>query len=181
MEKILLSTEYVLVLDTNSPSYEFASDLCAYCTGFEPENENCFDMLDEFYHDIGVKSDSKTIDKIDKNPFKDYIFDKLNDEGHYSPCSVWLNKKYGCNEFGEFAVIDENNFDQFQLPAPLSVGIFFEKEPTAELLSVVKKRAIVFFDKICKKPVKLEGMRIITKNLYGSEQTVGLDDLTVCR
>jgi len=172
MEQILLSTEYVVVVDTNSPSFEFAEDFCAYCTGFESENSKDFFMVEKFYESLRINSNLSSREKMENNPFYDYVTDKMNQDGFYSPCTIWLNKKYGCNAMGEYAILTEDNFDNFSMPAPLSVGIYFEKEPTEEQLNIIKERAISFFKTEWKKPVEVEGMRIITKTLYGQEKSI---------
>lgn len=172
MEKILLSTEYVVVIDTNSPSFEFAEDLSPYCTGFESENSKDFFLVEKFYETLNIDLKASNREKMEQNPFHTYVVDKMNQDGYYSPCTVWLNKKYGCNSYGEYAELNENNFESFPMPAPFSVGIYFEREPTEEHLRIIHERAIKFFKHEWKKPVNVEGIRLITKTIYGEERTI---------
>lgn len=170
-ESILLTKEYVLVLDTNSPSFEFANQLCAYCTGYGHEKSTDDSFVDMFYEDV-VSHLAKSNDKIQENPFNGFVTDKMDQDGFYSPCTVWLNKKYGCNEDGDYGILTEENCERFSLPAPLSVGIYFENEPNEDHVSLIRKRAIKFASEFWKKPFKFEGMRLITKTLYGSERNL---------
>jgi hypothetical protein len=172
MEKILLSTEFIVVLDTNSPSFEFAEDLCAYCTGFESENTKDSCMMQKYYESLSINCGLLDPEKVKYNIFSGYVTDKMNQDGNYSPCTVWLNKKYGCNTDGEYAELTENNYEDFSMPAPFSVGIYFELEPSDNHIRLLRERAIKFFSEEWKTPVQLEGIRLITKTLYGQEKNL---------
>jgi hypothetical protein len=169
---ILLQQEYVVVIDTNKPSFDFATQLCAYCTGHDDENSKDHTMVDKFYDQVMPHFSDNLKDRIRDNPFCGFLTDKMDQYGFYSPCTVWLNKNYGCNDEGEYDILTENNFDNFSLPAPLSVGFFFENEPNSELLALLKNRINKFFAEEWKSPVRFEGMRLITKTLYGSEREI---------
>ena len=176
MEPVLLSTEYIVVIDTDSVAYEFVEKLCSYCTGTIDEKGHAQDMADLYYLDQNIEDD----DSINgffadqKNPFYNFVGQHLNEENFYSPCSVWLNKNYGCNSSGDFALLTENNCEKFNFPAPFSIGIFFEIEPTVDLIQLLKSRAIKFFEEILPlskkdKLVKIEGFRMIIHKKYGEE------------
>lgn len=171
-DNILLQKEYVLVIDTNKPSFEFVAQLCAYCTGYDHENSTDNSMVDKFYEQVSPEFAGNLKEQIRENPFYGYITDKMDQDGFYSPSTVWLNKKYGCNDEGEYGILTEDNCEKFSLPAPLSVGLYFENEPTSELLDLLKKRVRKFFAEEWKSPVSFEGMRLITKTLYGSERCI---------
>ena len=166
-EPILLSKEHIVVIDTNTPSFDFVRLLCAYCTGYEHEANKLQEMSELFYEETKLEG---------KNPFDGFIEDRLDDENFYSPCSVMLNKKYGCDGNGNYAVLEQSNFSNFNYPAPLSVGIFFAEDPTVEQLQIIKSRALKFFEKVWPKKsgsdqqVKFEGMRLITQTKYGEEK-----------
>jgi len=168
-EPILLAKEYIIVIDTDTPSFDFARPLCAYSTGYEHEANKLQDMSELFYEETKLEG---------KNPFDGFIEDRLDDENFYSPCSVMLNKNYGCDGSGNYAILDQSNFANFNYPAPLSVGIFFANEPNSDQLSMIKTRTQKFFEKVwpeksgSNQKVKFEGMRLIIQTKYGEEKVL---------
>ena len=82
-----------------------------------------------------------------------------------------MNKKYGYNAEGNYALLTEENFEDYNFPAPLSVGIFFEEKPEDEQIQIIKQRALKFFENIweSKKPVVIEGFRLIIHTKYGQD------------
>lgn len=188
MDPILISEEYILVIDTNADSTEFSQHLCAYCTGLMGEvgdevDEDCFEqkMSDMFYMEMGIDDDESSKGKIalQKNPFYEVIEDRKDEDGNYFPYCVWLSRTYGSNENGQYAKLDESNYGEFDLPAPFSTGIFFGVEPTDELIKIIKERAVKFFkdqwgpllEKIgAKNEVNVEGFRLISHKKYGEER-----------
>jgi hypothetical protein len=168
MGSILLNTKYILVLDTNSYSEHFAEHLCAYCTGIYGENHNpqVVQAGDLYFEEEEIG---------EENPFNPFIDLKMNEDGHYSPCCVMLNRKYGCNADGQFAVLTKENEADYNFPAPLSVGIFFYDYPSIELIDVVRRRAKSFFDVYntsTDSNVVFEGMRFITIREYAEEEAL---------
>ena len=157
MSKILLDEEYILVLDTDSISIDFYRELCSFCTGHDAES--CENMQNSDLFD----------EEFPENPFSESIRYKDDGDGLSTPCSVWLNKRYGCDESGHFGLLDETNFEVFSFPAPMSVGIFFCKEPTETQISIVRSRAETFLCGLTPKP-NLESVRLITHTKYGEER-----------
>ena len=173
MDGVLILTEYILIIDTDSPSYEFASDLCAFCTGYAEENSMKMSMIDSFYENLNLKSDISVAQKIESNPFRGFVVDKIDQYGYFSPFCIWLNKRYGCNESGEYGLLTQDNYEKFTMPAPFSVGIFFEREPEQEHIDLIVKRANLFFDSVWRnKKVKIDGMRVITHTKYAKEKVL---------
>ena len=175
---ILISTEYTLVVDTDMYSECFAKKLCAYCTGFVDETESDLDFADLFYLDEGIEDDKSSMGKVaeEKNLFYSIISQRFDEDQNYSPCCIWLNKRYGYNASGNYALLTEENYDEYNFPAPLSVGIFFEFEPDSYHISKIKERAVKFFDdvwlKFSGKKVTIEGFRLIVHNKYAEEKTL---------
>lgn len=170
-DSILLSTDYILVIDTDYYAYDFANQLTAYCTGITDEEEVGAECADLFYADMQIQDDTSPRGRIaeEKNQFFEYVVQRLQDE-YCSPCAVWLNKKYGCNEDGTCAVLTQENYDQYASPAPFSVGIFFGIEPTPELVQIIKDRSLKFFREIYQNErVNVEGFRLIVHTRYGKE------------
>jgi len=175
--QVLISTEYILVIDTNSFSERFAKELCAYCTGFIDESDKGEKFADLFYLDQGIADDEFPKGQVSeqKNPFYGFIAQRIDENQDYSPCCVWLNKKYGYNARGEYAFLTEENYNDYNFPAPLSVGIFFDVEPEDWHIETIKERSVKFFDqiwsKICpdKKTIEVEGFRLIVHTKYGHE------------
>lgn len=179
-EPVFLGKDYILVIDTNRSSYDFAKKLCAYCTGFEHEDSKNYDMSYLFYDEMKIKDDGipKGRTAHEKNPFAKYVIDRRDDEDFYSPCSVMLNKRYGCDGVGKYALLTEDNFDKYCYPAPLSVGIFFAEEPTEEHIKIIKERSQRFFDNVWPEhdpsgeKVVVEGLRLVVTVKYGYEKVL---------
>ena len=177
---ILLSTEYTVVIDTDSVSYEFAKPLCAYCTGIVDEEDVGQEMSDLYYLEQGIEDDESPRGRVadEKNPFYGFVAQRQDQDQFFSPCSVWLNKHYGCNESGDIAKLTDLNYDEYTCPAPLSVGIFFDVEPTAEQIQTIKERTVSFFEKIWPKvkdgseKVNVENFSLITHTKYGDHKTL---------
>jgi hypothetical protein len=173
IDPILISTEYTLIIDTNSFSDGFSKQLCAYCTGISDENDIGQKYAEMFYEDRKIEDDSSPKGRVseEKNPFYGFIAQRLDEEQLYSPCCVWLNKKYGYNAEGNYALLTEENFEDYNFPAPLSVGIFFEEKPEDEQIQMIKQRTLKFFESIweSKNPVVVEGFRLIIHTKYGQD------------
>lgn len=164
-EPVLLSKDYILVIDTNCNSFDFSRKLVAYCTGYGCEGYDDTNYVDMFYDEMNLSEMA-----IEQNPFCEYIVDCEDESGNLSPCCVLLNKKYALDESGNAAEVNEDNFHQYVKPAPFSVGIFFSQNPTDQQIALVKKRACAFFEKIWQSEiVKIEGMRLIVHTKYGEE------------
>lgn len=164
-DPVLLSKDYILVIDTSRESFDFSKKLVAYCTGYGCEGDADTNYVDMFYDEMNL---SEMV--IEQNPFYEYIVDREDESGDLSPCCVLLNKKYALDESGNIAEVNEDNFHQYVEPAPFSVGIFFSQNPTDQQIALLKKRACAFFEKIWKaENVKIEGMRLIVHTKYGEE------------
>jgi hypothetical protein len=179
-ESILISTEYTLVIHTDGFSDAFAKKLCAYCTGFVDETDTDLEFSDLYYLEENIEDDESPKGRVadEKNPFYGFVGQRLDEDQIYSPCCVWLNKRYGYNANGEYAVLTEKNFDEYNFPAPLSVGIFFDMAPEPEHISKIKERAVKFFEKVWPKlndgakKVTVEDFRLVIHTKYGEEVAV---------
>jgi hypothetical protein len=165
-DPIFLYKEYILAIDTDRYAFDFLRNLVAYCTGYSYESSISTEYSDIFYNDLEIDG----LAKEEKNPFYGYIIDREDELGALSPCCLLLNKKYGINDSGGYAVLDQDNFDQYSSPAPFSVGIFFDQEPLSEQIYLIKNRARNFFKKIWKSDaVNIEGFRLIIHSKYAEE------------
>ena len=165
-DPIFLYKEYILAIDTDRYAFDFLRKLVAYCTGYSYESSISTEYSDIFYNDLEIDG----LAKEEKNPFYGYIIDREDELGALSPCCLLLNKKYGINDSGGYAVLDQDNFDQYSSPAPFSVGIFFDQEPLSEQIDLIKNRARNFFKKIWKSDtVNIEGFRLIIHSKYAEE------------
>ena len=176
IDPVLLYSEYDLIVDTNQASWGFYNELCAYCTGFTDSEENGKEYSDVFYLETGIEDDESPRGKVadEKNPFFDCL--RFGEhEGFETPFSVMLNKRYGANEHREYAIVTEENCEEFSEVAPLSVAILFDLEPTQKQIQIIKERATKFFNEVwpklnlTKDKVELEGFRLITRTHYGQE------------
>lgn len=160
---VLVNEEYVLLIDTDSYAENFADQLCAYCTGLDSEENPCVDEINAFRDELQCASD------VD-NPFFGMVGDRQNDNGAWCPSAVWLNPKYGMDATGKFALLTEQNYDLYNFPAPLSVGIYFDERPTMEQIEIIKERAAKYFKEVYKeKTVTVEGFRLLKHTKYAEE------------
>ena len=170
-EPVLLYKEYIFVIDTDSFTQDFYKELVAYCTGYASEDAITSPYSEAFYDEMQI-CDSKSPNGFfeeEKNPFRDYIVDRENENGNLAPCCILLNRKYGINDEDDVARIDEFNFSEYNQPAPFSLGIFFEKYPVQSQIDLIKNRAAKFIKTIWKDQVKIEGYRLIIHSKYGEE------------
>ena len=65
----------------------------------------------------------------------------------------------------------EENYGDYNFPAPFSVGIFFGQEPTQEQLDLLKKRSKEFFN-ISDIKANVEGFRLIKYTKYAEEKNI---------
>lgn len=177
-EPVLISKEYTLVIDTDSLSTAFVKKLCAYCTGFVDETESDLEFADLYYLDENIEDDESSKGKLaeEKNLFFEFVSQRLDEDQIFSPCCIWLNKRYGYNNDCESAVLTEDNFSEYSFPAPFSVGIFFDEMPTAEHILKIKERSLKFFNDVWPKlsttKITIEGYRLITHTKYGEESSL---------
>lgn len=180
-EPLLISEDYILVIDTDQFAGNFAEELCAYTTGFygEQAEVKIRSVSDLFYrdHDIADDDGPKGILAEEKNPFHGFVTDQMNEEGYYSPVAVWPSRKYGVNASGEYAELKEENYDDYNFPAGFSVGIFFGENPPSDLVKTVKERTKKFFEEIYPnmkggKKVVAEGFRLITHRKTAEERSI---------
>jgi hypothetical protein len=174
-EPILISEKYMFVIDTDSYVEEFGSQLCSYCTGFDDE---CSDSgyAHMFYMEMGLEDDEDEL-SIDKNPFKGSIEEENGEDGS-SAWNYWFNRNWGIDDQGNFGRITPENYGNYTYPAPFSLVIFFESEPTDEQIQIIKGRATKFFSEIWpkskenedQKKVEIEGFRLIKHTKYGEEK-----------
>lgn len=111
---------WVFVIDTDQYAGNFEREMCAYCTGMIGQCGVGEEMMELFKEDFKLEANKYDED----NPFMDYIdIWVMNDDGCGRPTSIWRSPSGdGCN----------------------SVAIFFEQEPTEELIKIMKERAQSF-------------------------------------
>ena len=183
-DEVLISTDYILVIDTDQYAGNFAEDLVSYCTGFygEDTREQVRDLSNLFYVENGIEDGGEGEEDLlanDKNPFVDFIVDQQDDVGNWNPCAVWPSRKYGVNSSGEYAVLTDKNYNDYNFPAGYSVGIYMSAPLDEPLLSLVKERAVKFFEQVYpklakegEKNVKVEGFRLIVHTKTAKEMAV---------
>jgi len=167
---VLIYEKYILIIDTNKDMTDMFDRFCAFCTGFmdERERSSARKHAESFSLDMNILDNGEII--YEKNPFYGFIIDEeINVFGtsFYSPCSVWPSKMYGKSSSGDYSVIDESNFSEYNSPAPFSVGIFFENKPQSYQVELIKQRSNDFFGMI--ENGKVEGFRLIVHKKYGEE------------
>lgn len=180
-EPLLISEDYIIVIDTDHFAGPFAEQLCAYVTGYygEKADNKVRNVSDLFYrdHDIADDDGPKGLLAEDKNPFHGYISDQMNEEGCYSPVAVWPSRKYGVNASGDYAKLTDDNYDDYNFPAGFSVGIFFSENPAVDLVKTVKDRTKKFFEEVYPSlkggtKVVAESFRLITHRKTAEETSI---------
>ena len=175
--RVLIDQRFMFVIETDHYAGHFLENLCAYCTGYYGENDKGRDCSDLFYLDLNISDDEEN-NKLasELNPFRGYIIDQLGEEG-FSPCALWVSRKYGTNSDGDYALLTEETYDNYTFPALFGVCIYFGLAPTQELVDIIKERAVKFFDKIyprlvkeeTARQVKVEEFRLIRHDKYAEE------------
>ena len=144
----MYNVDFEVGIDTDSYAGNFERELCAYVTGHWDQETHGGDQAEVFEKEWGDRP----------NPFEDYITMALTQD---DDCPV---NTYQCLEWEP--VNKKMN----------SVGIFFEKEPTSELIELIKKRAYKFEKKgkIFDKPVNLKiiGFRLLKRTVKIEETNV---------
>lgn len=108
---------WVFVIDTDEYAGNFEREMCAYCTGMIGQCDVGEEMVTLFEEDFELEADNYGED----NPFMDYAdLWVMDDNGCGRPTSIWRSPAG-----------DDYN----------SVAIFFEQEPTEELIKIMKERA----------------------------------------
>lgn len=171
---------FTVVIETNQYAGSFERELAAYCTGVTGEDEIGQDVANLFYRDLNIEDDEEDVADpklaYEKSIFHGFLADRQDDNGVWRPCSIWPNPRYGCNSNGEYAVLDEENYEQYNFPAYLGVAIYFEVKPHQKHLDLIKERAIQFFNEVYPslaedKPIPvIERVRLL-------REVIGVEDL----
>jgi hypothetical protein len=169
-EMLTLAEGYVVVIETDQYAGMFERQLCAYVTGVVGECEVGRDMSNLYYRDMDIEDDESSGKSADQQSiFYGFIGDKQDDDGTWRPCSIWPNPRYGVDADGKHALLDDDNFEQYNYPANLGVAIFFNVEPTPEQRKIVSERANKFFE-ITDYEANIERIRLL-------REIRGVDDL----
>lgn len=140
---------FMFVIDTDSYAGNFEREMCAYITGFWDGETHGGDQAAIFKKEIGEE----------RNPFEDYVVMTLTQDDDV-PCIAPM-----CLE-------QEPNGGAMN-----SIGIFFEEEPTIELITLMKNRAYKFSQEglIFGRPVRLKiiGFRLFKKTVTIQEISIG--------
>ena len=182
-EPVLISEDYMFIIETDSFAGHFAEDLCAYCTGYIGENGKGREFSDLYYMEMGISDDDETGELADeKNHFYGYIGDRQTEEGYWEPFALWPSKKYGCNTQGQYSVRTESQtfYDDYPFPALFGICIYFNEMPQKEHMETIKERAVKFFEqvypKVAKegrnKNVKIEDFRLVCHKKYAEELVI---------
>lgn len=178
--QVMVSEEYILVIDCDKYAGSFADALCAYCTGFTGESvtPQAVEMSELYYGDLGIEDDESPKGRLadEKNPLSNLVIDQQDEDGNWQPCAVWPSRLYGMNASGKAAKLTDKNYDDYNFPAGFSVGIFMYEQPDEKTLAGIKKRVTKFFSEIWPKvkgdKITVEGYRLIAHRKTAEEVTV---------
>ncbi len=175
----LISEGFIVIVETNQYAGRFERELTAYCTGVVGECEVGREMSNLFYRDHNICDDDDIPDPLcadEKSLFYGFMGDRQDDHGVWRPCSIWANPRYGCKSNGDYALLTEENYDEYNFPAFLSVAMFFEVKPHQDHLDIIAKRAQKFFEEIY--PNTEEGEAgIVVERVRLLREVRGIEDL----
>ena len=149
----MYNVDFEVVIDTDSYAGNFERELCAYVTGRWDHETHGGDQAEIFEKEVLL---SKL--ELPHDPFEGYITTTLTQD---DDCPV---EAYQCLEWEP--INRKMN----------SVGIFFEQEPTPELIELIKERSYKFANegKIFDYPVTLKiiGFRLLKRTVKIEETNV---------
>lgn len=144
----MYDANYEFVIDTDSYAGNFEREICAYMTGFWDNETHGKFQADKFDEEFGIE-----------NPFEDYIT--------YAPT---------CDDDVPIMAPQciEPTPEEYEVKDRYSsVGIFLDKEPTPELIELMKSRAYKFAKEgtIFDRPVKIKilGFRLFKQTVEKEE------------
>lgn len=120
-------TQYAVVVKTDAYAGNFEREMTAYITGATGDCSVGDKVVALFMEDMGIESEDDM--ESEDNLFWDVIGQVADEHGCYRPCTIY------------------NDDDQYQ-----SFVIFFDEQPTVELLNVITERA----NKYCKDKKRLK-------------------------
>ncbi len=139
---------YLFIIDTDSYSGNFERELCAYVTGHWDQDTHGRSQAEKFTEEEG-----------EPNPFEDYIECCSDEYGRLTPQCLEATPK-------ELHVANHYS----------SVGVFFNKKPTPELISILKRRSYKFAEQglIFDRPVELKilGFRLCKYTVIIDEEEI---------
>ena len=142
---------YLFIIDTDTYAGDFERAMCAYVTG---QIGDC--GVGEENAELAKQEIPEVIAQLEN------LIEQVPDEhGCRRPVSIFPNPRYGNDGHGNYALLTDENREQFRWPAYYSVAIFFHSIPNSELLDVMKERT----RNITQKGVGLKGY----------EQIVGIE------
>lgn len=123
---------FIFVVHTKNYSGNFERELCGFLTGMVGECEVGDDQAELFKEDVAPELVEKFSDMVTDMPDED--------NGCMRPCVIWptpgrYNNGYG----GHFD--DSVETTDTKWPAYESVAIFFSKQPTQDMIDLMKQRA----------------------------------------
>lgn len=157
------STEYVLVIDTDSYAGNFEREMTAYCTGQIGECGKGKSQAEDFR------------ECLSEHPylFDDVVVQRGDDRGTMRPTTIYPTPGRTNDGMGNHSDVTPDN--PYKYPAFESVAIFFSEKPTNIMVRIIKDRAKEFAETrvVIGKPapVKVLGFRLITETaVYHKEE-----------
>lgn len=148
-----VKTSYAVVIDTNKYSGNFERELTGYVTGVYGECE------------VGSKEakifDEEVEDKELAEELGSIVESRPDDRGCYRPCAITTTPFRRNNGVGVHYSVDSDDAPGYH--AYESVEIYFQEEPTKEMLQLIMDRANAFIEYWATRPYsdgKLEMHRL---------------------
>jgi hypothetical protein len=160
---------FIFIVDTDQYAGNFERYMCAYLTGQIGDCEVGKDMKRLFI-----------LETKDRYLFDDIIMQVADEHGCNRPVSIWPTPGYGNNVMGKHEKLTEENKETYHWPAYQSVAIFFEKRPSDEMISLMKKR-LETFEEVFKQcflgkhyNAKILGCRLVEYKVIRQENEISI-------
>lgn len=111
-----MSKSFLFIINTDSYAGNFEREMCAYSTGIIGDCEVGDKQADDF-----IETFNKTICDL----FERYIEQRPDEHGCYRSTEMYNNSPTNGNEYN-------------------SLVIYFEKQPTSDMITIMKKRSVEY-------------------------------------
>lgn len=160
--------QFIFVVHTNLYSGSFERELTGFITGQVGDCDVGCDMAEIFYQDVS--------DEV-FHQFEEMIEQVIEDSGHracYRPCAIWPTPNRGNDGVGCHGdVTDDESKKNFPYEAYESVAVFFNQQPTDNMISLMKDRSKLYEDEY-----GTDGFKILGYQLLGRETKTVTNEIT---
>jgi hypothetical protein len=159
-----VTEQLIFVVHTDSYSGNFEREMCAFLTGQIGDCGVGDDMANLFEEELGEDL---------KEAFAE-IIKQVADEDHgdcFRPCVIWPTPGRGNDGMGQHFDLTPEYATKRYYPAYESVAIFFKKQPSQEMIELMKSRAQLYAKEeynrksyhADREPLNIKGFQLLKK------------------